>query len=132
VADWILTPHGKLTDDYHAVLNAITARRPELDATRTLVRQFADMLTRRQGSKLPRWADQAEASGVPELRSFAAGLRKDWPAVTAGLTLSWSSGTSNATCGPGARTDNPPIQRSVIAFMRASGGCRARSGSRNR
>jgi hypothetical protein len=77
VADWILTPHGKLTDDYHAVLNAITARRPELDATRTLVRQFADMLTRRQGSKLPRWADQAEASDVPELRSFAPGRSKD-------------------------------------------------------
>jgi transposase len=25
--------------------------------------------------------------------SLAAGLRRDWPAVTAGLTLPWSSGT---------------------------------------
>jgi hypothetical protein len=52
-----------------------------------LVRQFGDMLTHRQGSKLPEWADQAEASTVQEIRNYAAGLRKDWPAVTAGLTL---------------------------------------------
>jgi transposase len=93
VAAWILTPPGKLTDEQRAGLAAILARCPELDATRTLVRQFADMLTHRQGSKLPGWADQAEASDVQEMRSFAAGLRKDWAAVTAGLTLPWSSGT---------------------------------------
>ncbi|WP_370319203.1 hypothetical protein [Actinoplanes sp. ATCC 53533] len=26
------------------------------------------------------------------MRSFAAGLRKDWDTVTAGLTMQWSSG----------------------------------------
>jgi transposase len=93
VARWILTPPGNLTAGHSAALAAITARCPELDATRTLVRQFGDMLTHRQGSKLPAWADNAEASTVQELRSFAAGLRKDWDAVTAGLTLHWSSGT---------------------------------------
>jgi transposase len=93
VAAWILTPPGKLTDEQRAGLAANLARCPELAATRTLVRQFADMLTHRQGSKLPGWADQAEASGVQEMRGFASGLRKDWAAVTAGLTLPWSSGT---------------------------------------
>jgi transposase len=93
VASWILTPPGSLTAEDRDALAAVTARCPELAATCTLVRQFADMLTHRQGSKLPDWADQAEASTVQELRSFAAGLRKDWPAVTAGLTLPWSSGT---------------------------------------
>jgi hypothetical protein len=86
VAAWILTPPGKLTDEHRAALDAIIACCPELAATRTVVRQFADMLTHRQGGKLPGWADPAEASDVPEMRSFAAGLRKDWPAVTAGLT----------------------------------------------
>jgi transposase len=93
VAAWILTPPGKLTAEQHASLDAIIARCPELAATRTLVRQFADMLTHRQGSKLPGWAERAEASDVQEIRGFAAGLRKDWAAVTAGLTLPWSSGT---------------------------------------
>jgi transposase len=93
VARWILTPPGNLSADHRAALAAITARCPELDATRTLVRQFGDMLTHRQGANLPARADNAEASTVQEMRSFAAGLRKDWPAVTAGLTLPWSSGT---------------------------------------
>jgi transposase len=93
VASWILTPPGKLSDQHRDALAAITARCPELAATSTLVRQFADMLTHRQGTRLPGWADQAEASDVQEVRGFAAGLRKDWPAVTAGLTLPWSSGT---------------------------------------
>jgi transposase len=93
VAAWILTPPGKLTAEQRAGLDAIIARCPELAATRTVVRQFGDMLTHRQGSKLPGWADRAEASDIQEIRSFAAGLRKDWAAVTAGLTLPWSSGT---------------------------------------
>lgn len=93
VAAWILTPPGNLTDDDRAALDAITGRCPELAATRALVRDFASMLTHRTGSKLPHWASQAEASTVRQLHSFAAGLRKDWPAVTAGLTLPSSSGT---------------------------------------
>jgi transposase len=93
VAAWILTAPGKLTAEQHTALDAITRRCPELAATSTLVRQFADMLTHRQSSKLPGWADRAEASDVQEIRSFAAGLRMDWPAVSAGLTLKWNSGT---------------------------------------
>jgi transposase len=93
VAAWILTPPGNLTDDDRAALAAITGRCPELSATGALVRGFASMLLHRKGNELPAWADQAEASTVRELRSFAAGLRKDWAAVTAGLTLPCSSGT---------------------------------------
>jgi transposase len=92
VAMWILTPPSSLADADRATLAGITARCEELTATRALVRDFADMLCHRTGSKLPGWADQAEASPVRELRSFAAGLRKDWAAVTAGLTLPYSSG----------------------------------------
>jgi transposase len=50
------------------------------------------MLCQRHGQNLPAWAARAQDSPVPELRSFAAGLRKDWAAVTAGLTLPYSSG----------------------------------------
>jgi hypothetical protein len=93
VAAWILTPPGSLPADDRATLARITGRCGELAATRALVREFADMLCNRHGHKLPAWADTAETSNVRELRSFAAGLRKDWAAVTAGLTLPYSSGT---------------------------------------
>jgi hypothetical protein len=91
-ARWILTPPGDLTGDDHAALAQITSRCGELKATRALVREFADMLCHRHGDRLEAWADQAEASPVSELRGFAKGLRKDWAAVTAGLTVSYSSG----------------------------------------
>ena len=92
MASWILTPPGKLTDDDRAALAQITARCDELAATRDLVREFADMLCHRHGERLEAWAGQAETSPVSELRGFAKGLRKDWAAVTAGLTVSYSSG----------------------------------------
>jgi transposase len=92
VASWILTPPGKLADADRATLAQITARCEELTATRDLVREFADMLCHLHGERLEAWATQAETSPVSELRGFAKGLRKDWAAVTAGLTVPYSSG----------------------------------------
>jgi transposase len=92
VARWILTPPGDLADDDRAALARITARCEELKAARALVRAFAHMLRHRHGEHLEAWASRAEASPVSELRGFAKGLRKDWAAVTAGLTVSYSSG----------------------------------------
>jgi Transposase len=92
VASWILTPPGKLTDDNRATLAQTTARCEELNATRGLVREFAKMLCHRHGGYLEAWAAQAQTSPVSELRGFAKGLRKDWAAVTAGLTVPYSSG----------------------------------------
>jgi hypothetical protein len=59
---------------------------------RDLVREFADMLCHWHGERLEAWAAQAENSPVSELRGFSKGLRKDWAAVTAGLTVLCSSG----------------------------------------
>ena len=92
MASWILTPPGDLTDDDRAALAQITGRCAELKATRDLVREFADMLCNRRGERLEAWASQAQDSPVSELRGFAKGLRSDWAAVTAGLTVSYSSG----------------------------------------
>jgi hypothetical protein len=92
VASWILTPPGDLTDDNRTALAQITARCAELKATRDLVRSFADMLCNRHGERLEAWTGQAQDSPVSELRGFAKGLRTDWAAVTAGLTVSYSSG----------------------------------------
>jgi transposase len=92
VTSWILTPPAKLAAEDYDTLQQITARCEEINATCALVRQFADMLCGRRGRNLPAWTARAEASPVRELRSFAAGLRKDWAAVTAGLTLPYSSG----------------------------------------
>jgi transposase len=63
-----------------------------LATTTEIAREFAHMLRERRGRHLATWIQRVEACDVPELRSFAAGLCKDWDAVKAGLTLAWSSG----------------------------------------
>jgi transposase len=92
VASWILTPPADFDGGNHAALAQITARCAELNVTHDLVRDFAEMLCHRRGEHLEAGAAQAETSPVSELRGFAKRLRKDWAAVTAGLTVSYSSG----------------------------------------
>jgi transposase len=55
------------------------------------------MLTQRQGQRLGEWLHDVETTGAPALRSFAAGLRNDLNAVTAGLTTNYSSGAVEGT-----------------------------------
>ena len=45
-----------------------------------------------QGAGVTRLAGRSSASGLAELRSFADGLQQDRAAVTAGLSLPWTSG----------------------------------------
>ncbi len=58
----------------------------EVDRAYDLVQQFAHMLRTRTGEHLDGWLDQVECSGLPELQSFAMGVKKDKDAVRAGLT----------------------------------------------
>lgn len=52
------------------------------------------MMTARTGERdLPDWLKLVEADDQPELHTFAAGIRHDLAAVTAGLTLPYSSGS---------------------------------------
>ena len=51
------------------------------------------MMARRRGQQeLEFWLTAVEADDQPELHSFANGIRRDQQAVTAGLTLPYSSG----------------------------------------
>ncbi|MFJ9251119.1 transposase [Streptomyces sp. NPDC101776] len=50
------------------------------------------MMTERRGSDLARWLTRAKDTEMKPLQSLARGLRQDFDAVTAGLTLEWNSG----------------------------------------
>jgi hypothetical protein len=67
------------------------------------------MLTDRDGHRLPGWIAAVEADTLPKLTSFARHLRQDLDAVTAGLTLPYSSG---AVEGAVNRNDQAPDVRS--------------------
>ena len=57
-----------------------------------LLERFRTMVRERQGAELATWIAEAMNSGVAELRNFAMGLKRDFAAVQAGLTLIWSQG----------------------------------------
>jgi transposase len=93
VTRWLLTHPDHLDPGDQARLDAARAQCPHLDALAGHVRDFAKIMTLRRGLlELEGWLAQAEASDLPQLRSFARGIRRDQQAVTAGLTLPWSSG----------------------------------------
>jgi transposase len=50
------------------------------------------MVTQRQVNVLPRWLKEAQAGGIPELKSFVAGIYHDYDAVRAALTTKHSNG----------------------------------------
>jgi len=81
-----------LDQDEKAQLKSLLARCPELNAVAECVRTFAAMMNDKRGADLNDWLTRAEATQMPSLRSLARGLRQDFAAVTAGLTLEWSSG----------------------------------------
>jgi transposase len=92
ITRWLLARPDNLDDDERAQLTDIQDHCPHLDALAGHVRGFAEMMARRQGEhELEGWLTAAEASDLPELRSFANGIRRDQQAVTAGLTLPCSS-----------------------------------------
>jgi transposase len=73
-----MTRPDHLASDDAANLARLLDASPALAAAAGHVRSFAGMMTRRQG--------------LPALRSFARGIRRDQQAVTAGLALPHSSG----------------------------------------
>ena len=92
VTRWLLTHPDHLDPADQARLDAARAQCPHLDALARHVRAFAKIMTLRRGLlELDGWLAQAEASDLPQLRSFAHGIRRDQQAVTAGLSLPYSS-----------------------------------------
>jgi transposase len=94
---WLTRHPDSLTDDECGARDAVLNRSPALRVTRDLVSEFAEILTQRRGHELQGWMQRVDAAGAPALRSFASGLERDLDAVTAGLTLSHSSGSVEGT-----------------------------------
>ena len=57
-----------------------------------LGQRFLHMVRERQAEALAPWLEAAQQSGLADLGSFASGLRRDFAAVQAALTVEWSNG----------------------------------------
>ncbi|MCW7986565.1 hypothetical protein XF35_14970 [Streptomyces platensis subsp. clarensis] len=69
---------------------------PDIARACDLARAFAELLQHRPGFVLAHWIRQAEQDAPKPINGFAGFPRGDFQAVTAGLTLHWSSASSKA------------------------------------
>jgi transposase len=86
-------PAGTLRPSDTAQLETVRNACPEITAACDLAREFTTMVRHRQGHLLRDWIQKAEVRGPEAIGVFASSVHQDLPAVTAGLTLSYSSGT---------------------------------------
>ncbi|WP_326614374.1 transposase [Streptomyces scopuliridis] len=94
VTGWLTRHPISLSEEDRAGLKDVLARCPELDTVAGHIRDFGEILTDRLGVTLPAWIDAVDASQLPGPAGFALHLHRDFDAVTAGLTLDWSSGAT--------------------------------------
>ncbi|MGW3473639.1 transposase, partial [Saccharopolyspora sp. NPDC000995] len=94
VTGWIMRDPDNLPGDDSQRLKAVLALCPQLQAARRHVGAFAIMIRDLRGDLLPEWIENVLADDLPALRSFVNGLRQDWNAVIAGLTLPYSNGSN--------------------------------------
>jgi len=92
VAHWITFKQEQRLDWQQKYLTQLCDADPQIAQTSELIQSFTTMLRERQGERLDEWLTQVEVQGVSELKSFAQGLKRDYDAVKAGLTLPWSQG----------------------------------------
>ncbi|MFE0006559.1 transposase [Streptomyces erythrochromogenes] len=92
IVRWIMTNPQHLAVADAAELKKIRMDCPHLDAVTRYVHDFAEMLHRLRGDQLPDWMERVLADDLPALHSLVSGLRRDFDAVTAGLSTPWSSG----------------------------------------
>jgi transposase len=90
---WLVLRRPETRDaaDEHQ-LAQLMAQQAELAEAVTLARDFAALVRTRQSDRLDGWLTRATTSALSALQRFAQGLRDDYAAVKAGVTLPWSNG----------------------------------------
>ena len=83
---WLSAPDTR-TAWLEAYRLALCAREQPLADAYVLTQRFLTMARERGGDGLDQWLCDAQASGIAQLVTFAAGLQRDYAAVKAGLTL---------------------------------------------
>lgn len=90
---WLVLPRPDTCDaEEQAQLDQLATSHTDVRQGITLVQEFATMVRERQHERLDSWLARTEASGLAPLVSVANGIRRDYAAVKAGLTLEWSNG----------------------------------------
>jgi transposase len=90
---WLLVRDpGGLGDDDLALLGRLQAACPPAAAAYPLLQEITRIIREQAGERLDAWLSATAASGLPDLVSFADGLRRERPELLAALSSPWSTG----------------------------------------
>ena len=84
----VLRPANTRTTDAQTQVDQLRQAHAELATAITLTQDFATMVRERQPGQRDAWLERVGRSGIAPLISVANGLRRDYAAVTAGVTVS--------------------------------------------
>ena len=91
----LLKDESKLNDEERSWKQTVIEKCEGLKSALKLAMDFLNMVRNLSGNKFSDWLKRATAAKVPiEFRRFAEGLKKDFAAVTAALTLKWNNASS--------------------------------------
>jgi transposase len=92
-ATWLVLRREETRTEAEAQqLAQLHAQSAEVAEAIDLAQDFTHLVRQRQPEHLDPWLERASTSALEALRRFARGLRDDYAAVKAGVTLPWSSG----------------------------------------
>jgi len=90
---WLLTRERKdLNQEEQAQLDQLLTVSPEVRTVHDLLHTFLALMRERQHQQLRPWMEEASKSGIAELKSFVAGVERDYDAVKEAFHLHWSQG----------------------------------------
>jgi transposase len=90
---WLLARQKEdLNEEQQAKLQRLLETSTDVQQVHALLQNFHIMVKQKREEMLDCWLEQAERSGIIEMRSFAYGVRRDYSAVKAAIVLPWSQG----------------------------------------
>jgi hypothetical protein len=120
ITSWIMRPRATFSGGQDERLLRVRPARRDVIRARGFARPFADLVRHRRGQLVPEWFRRSEQAVPNPIQGFVGLLRRGVDAVTADLTLPWSSGVieghvsrvptlKRAMCGRAdGRTRRPP------------------------
>ncbi len=92
-ATWLVLrrPEDCSSEDQR-LLDKLEQAHPQVKVACELARAFAHMVRNRNASSLQAWLGEATKNDIPELQTFAGGIKRDQNAVLASLQYEWSQG----------------------------------------
>jgi transposase len=118
VASLFLQHASRRTDEQASYLQHLLQADSTIATTYALTQAFLDMVRERHGERLDSWMEAVQDQGAVELRRFAIGLRDDYAAVRAGLTLVHSNGQTEGFVNKLKLTKRSMFGRGKVDLLR--------------